>query len=103
MASGRDDLVLICMDDLIENLGVLQIVESRNDRAARSRALTRCVTALTALELGVDREAELAESLLQFYGAAKSLLLDSIRECEIEKIAQLRSDMQEIAAAFRAS
>lgn len=103
MASGRDDLVLICMDDLIENLGVLQIVESRNDRAARSRALTRCVTALTALELGVDREAELAESLLQFYGAAKGLLLDSIRECEIEKIAQLRSDMQEIAAAFRAS
>ena len=35
MASDRDDLVLICLDDLIENLGVLEIVEQRDDRAAQ--------------------------------------------------------------------
>jgi flagellar protein FliS len=103
IASGRDDLVLICLEDLIENLGVLQIVEGRADRAVRSRALTRCVTALTALEMGVDRDADLSASLLQFYGAAKSLLLDSIRECDMVQIAQLQSDMTEIATAFRAA
>lgn len=101
MASGRDDLVLICLDDLIENLGVLQIVESRSDRAARSRTLTRCVTALTALEMGIDRDAELATSLVQFYGAAKNMLLDSIRSVDVDQIASLRNDMQEIATAFR--
>ncbi len=83
MASDRDDLVLICLDDLIENLGVLEIVEQRDDRAARSRTLTRCVTALTALEMGIDREAELASSLAQFYGAAKNLMLDSIRALDL--------------------
>jgi len=103
MASGRDDLVLICLEDLIENLGVLEIAEQRNDRAARSRTLTRCVTALTALEIGIDREADLATSLLQFYGAAKSLLLDSIRFVDLQKIVQLREDMAEIAAAFKAA
>jgi len=103
IASDQNDLVLICLDDLIESLGVLQIVESRNDREARSRTLTRCVTAVTALEIGIDRDAELASSLLQFYGAAKSLLLDSIRVIDVEKIAELQNDMREIATAFRAA
>lgn len=103
LASGRDDLVLICLDDLIENLGVLEIAESRGDRTARSRTLTRCVTALTALEMGIDREAELAASLTQFYGAAKGLLLDSIRVIDLQKIGELRADLREIATAFRAA
>ena len=103
MVSERDDLVLFCLDDLVENLGGLEIAESRGDRAARSRSLTRCVTALTALEIGIDREAEMASSLLQFYGAAKGLLLDSVRNVDLEKIAQLRADMREIASAFRAA
>ena len=63
--------------------------------------LTRCVTALTALEIGIDREAEMADSLAQFYGAAKSMLLDSIRAIDLEQIAQLRGDLREISAAFR--
>ena len=103
MASDRDDLVLICLDDLIENLGVLEIVEQRDDRAARSRTLTRCVTALTALEMGIDREAELASSLAHFYGAAKNLMLDSIRALDLGKVRQLRDDLREIAFAFRAA
>jgi len=103
VTSGREDLILICFDDLIENLGVLEIAETRNDRAVRSRALTRCVTALTALELGIDREAEMAASLAQFYGAAKALLLDSIRVVDLEKIRELRDDLREIALAFRAA
>lgn len=103
IASDRDDLVLICLDDLVENLGMLEIAETRGDRAARSRTLTRCVTALTALEMGIDREAELASALTQFYGAAKSLLLDFVRTIDLRQIGELRSDLREIAAAFRAA
>jgi flagellar protein FliS len=58
---------------------------------------------LTALELGIDREAEMAASLAQFYGAAKALLLDSIRVVDLDKIRELRDDLREIALAFRAA
>ena len=71
------------------------------DRQARSRAITRCVTALTALELGIDRNAEMGATLAQFYGSAKSTLLDSIRQTDARAIAGLKTDFGEIAGAFR--
>ncbi len=103
MGGSRDDLVIFCIEDLIANLGALEIAEARSDRAARSKTLTRCVTALTALELGIDRDAELATSLLQFYGAAKASLLDSIRETDLANIAALKQDFRDIAAAMQAA
>lgn len=103
MGGSRDDLVIFCIEDLIANLGALEIAEARGDRAARSKALTRCVTALTALELGVDREAEMAANLLQFYGAAKISLLDSVRETDLTNIAAMKQDFRDIAKAMRAA
>ena len=103
MGSSRENLVLFCIEDFIQTLGALEFAEMRGDRAARSRTLTRCVTALTALEMGIDREAELASSLAQFYGAAKNLMLDSIRALDLGKVRQLRDDLREIAFAFRAA
>ena len=100
MGSTRENLVLFCIEDFIQTLGVLEFAESRNDRAARSRALTRAITALTALELGVDRSAPMAESLLHFYGSAKTLLLGSIRVTDLRRIAELRQDFRDIATAF---
>ncbi|MBU0669638.1 MAG: flagellar protein FliS [Alphaproteobacteria bacterium] len=103
MGGTRDDLVIFCIEDLIANLGALEFAEARSDRASRSKALTRCVTALTALELGIDREAELATSLLQFYGAAKASLLDSVRETDLAGIATLKQDFRDIAMAMKAA
>ncbi len=103
MGGSRDDLVIFCIEDLIANLGALEIAEARGDRAARSKALTRCVTALTALELGIDRGAELATSLLQFYGAAKVSLLDSVRETDLSNIAAMKQDFRDIAKAMQAA
>ncbi|OBX18848.1 hypothetical protein A9995_09820 [Erythrobacter sp. QSSC1-22B] len=103
MGGSRDDLVIFCIEDLIANLGALEIAEARTDRAARSKALTRCVTALTALELGIDRGAELATSLLQFYGAAKVSLLDSVRETDLSNIAAMKQDFRDIAKAMQAA
>lgn len=103
MGGTRDDLVIFCIEDLIANLGALEIAEARSDRSGRSKALTRCVTALTALELGIDREAELATSLLQFYGAAKASLLDSVRETDLAGIATLKQDFRDIAMAMKAA
>ena len=101
MGSRSGDLVIFCLEDFVENLGALELAQKRGDPAARSKALTRCVTALTALELGIDREADLADSLLQFYGSAKADLLDSIRQTDMAKVAQLRADFSEIIKAFK--
>lgn len=102
MGGSRDDLVIFCIEDLIANLGTLEIAEVRHDRTARSRALTRCVTALTALELGIDREADLARSLLHFYGAARVSLLESVRETDLANIAAMKQDFHDIAKAMQA-
>ncbi|MEO1969662.1 MAG: flagellar protein FliS [Sphingomonadaceae bacterium] len=101
MGADRDDLVIFCLEDLVHNLGALELAEQRGDPAARSRALTRGVTALTALEIGIDREAQLADSLLQFYGSAKATLLDSVRGIDLARIAALKADFSDIAQAFR--
>lgn len=103
MGGTRDDLVIFCIEDLIANIGALEIAEERSDRSARSKALTRCVTALTALELGIDRDAALATSLLQFYGAAKSSLLDSVRETDLGSLRTLKQDFRDIGAAMKAA
>jgi len=102
MGSSRENLVLFCIEDFIQTLGALEFAETRGDRAARSRSLTRAITALTALELGVDRTAPMADSLLHFYGGAKLLLLDSIREIDLSRIAELRQDFRDVAVAFAA-
>lgn len=102
MGSSRENLVLFCIEDFVQTLGALEQAETRNDPAGRSRALTRAVTALTALELGVDRSAPMADSLLHFYGAAKMLLLDSVRAVDLRRIGELRQDFRDIAAAFAA-
>lgn len=102
MGASREDLVIFCIEDLLDNLGALELAEARRDPAARSRALTRGVTALTALELGVDRTAELSDSLLQFYGAAKSVLLDSIRATDLNQISLLKDDFSEVMHALKA-
>jgi len=100
MGSTPENLVLFCIEDFVQTLGALEFAERRGDRAARSRSLTRAITALTALELGVDRDAEMGASLLHFYGAAKTLLLDSIRVIDLGRIAELRQDFRDIATAF---
>ena len=102
MGSSRENLVLFCIEDFVQTLGALEIAEARRDRAARSRSLTRAITALTALELGIDRNAAMADSLLHFYGAAKFLLLDSIRTVDLQRIAELKQDFRDIATAFAA-
>lgn len=101
LGSSREELVLFCLEDFLDNLRHLELADTREDRQARSRAITRCVTALTALELGIDRNAEMGATLAQFYGSAKSTLLDSIRQTDARAIAGLKTDFGEIAGAFR--
>ena len=100
-AATPGDLVLICLDDFLANLVRFEQADLRDDREARSGALTRCITSLTALEMGVNRSAALGQSLLQIYAAAKSALLGMVVTVEVGTLRRIKTDFAEIRDSFR--
>jgi hypothetical protein len=55
---------------------------------------------VTALDMGVDRSAPLAEALLQIYGAARKAVLDSVITFDAERLRAVRQDFVDIAGAL---
>ena len=94
------DIVVYCLDELALTIGMLRQADLRGNRAGRSAAITRGIAILTALEMGVDRENELAGSLLQFYEGSRRLLLNSIGATQVEAIEALRTDVIDIRDAL---
>lgn len=97
------DIVVYCLDELALTIGMLRQADLRGNRAGRSAAITRGIAILTALEMGVDRENELAGSLLQFYEGSRRLLLNSIGTTQVEAIEALRTDVIDIRDALKAA
>lgn len=96
-------LVLLCLEQAIAGLGGALLAHNRADPAARSKALTRALTAITALEMGVDRTAPLASSLLLLYGAARRAVLESVVSFDPTLLTPVRADLVEIETALRGS
>lgn len=103
LGSGKNELTLFCLRELLENIRLFKIYDATDNRVARSSALTRSIMSVTALEMGVDRSADLAPSLLQIYGAAKSEFLNSIREARLKSIEAIERDFSEILYALEAA
>jgi flagellin-specific chaperone FliS len=93
-------LVRLCMEQVINNLGLAIVAHDRKDPAARSKALTGALSAITALDMGVDRSAPLAQALLQLYGAARKAVLDSVVAFDAGLLGQVRQDFIDIARAL---
>jgi flagellar protein FliS len=94
------NLVNLCMEQVISGLGLAIIANHRKDPASRSKALTGALSAITALDMGVDRSAPLAQALLQLYGAARQAVLDSVLAFDADLLAQVRQDFVDIARAL---
>lgn len=94
------DLVRLCLEQAIAGLGQAVIAHERRDPASRSKALTRALSAVTALEMGVDRSARLAEALLQIYAAARKAILDSVIAFDSAMLGTVRQDFVDIARAL---
>jgi len=103
--TGADpmQLVALCYEHLIAALGTALFAHARGDNAAKSSALTRGVSALTALQLGVSGEEGVSAALHQFYEAARRSLLDSVLTFDPGRIDLVRQDFAEIAQAFKAA
>ena len=94
------DLVALCFEQLVTSLGTALVAHRRGDNRLKSQSLTRALSALTALELGVRRDDPLTPALLQLYGAARRAVLDSVPRFDPATIARIRDDFNEIGGAF---
>lgn len=103
LTASPQDMVIMCLDDFLANLVRFEQADLRDDREARSAALTRCITSLTALEMGVDRTAPLGQTLLQFYAAGKLALLGMVVSIEIGRLRAIKADFEDIRRSFRAA
>ncbi len=94
------ELVALCYEHLIGSLGSALYAHERGDNTAKSKALTRALSAVTALQLGVSGEEGVALALRQFYKAARSALLDGALAFDPPRIEKVRQDFAEIATAL---
>lgn len=95
-----EQLVALCYEQLIAALGSALFAHERADNRTKSEALTRAVSALTALLMGVSGEGATARALTHLYEAARRRLLDSVVVFKPEAVKELRNDFREISAAM---
>jgi flagellar protein FliS len=103
--NGADphQLVDMCLEQVIGSLGSAVFAQDRGDNGAKSAALTRAVTALTALLMGVDNNAQAGPALNQLYDSARRSVLDSAVVFNGRRLEMIRADFTEIRQALRQS
>jgi flagellin-specific chaperone FliS len=100
-ASRPADLVHLCIEHLIGALGTALHAAEAGDNQLKSRSLTRALTAVTALQLGVSGEDGVAGALRHMYEAARRTILDCATDYDSRRIATLRTDFVDIGRALR--
>lgn len=95
------DLVHVCYEHLVGALGTAIYAHGNGDNGLKSRSLTRALTAITALQMGVSSEYEIGTALTQFYTAARRAILDSAVDFNAPRIETIRNDFLEISQAMQ--
>lgn len=96
-SADQRELVKMCYERVISSLGSAMHAQSRGDNARKSHALTRAVSALTALQIGVAGDDPMAGALVQFYTAARRAVLDSVLDFDGATLTQVRQDVLDIS------
>lgn len=95
------ELVHLCYEHLISALGTAVHADRITDNSLKSRSMTRALTAITALQLGVSGESDVAAALKHLYESARRTLLDCAIVFDAQKVETLRSDFVEIGRALQ--
>ena len=100
--AGPAELVHLCFEHLVSALGTAVHADMRGDNCLKSRSMTRALTAITALQMGIAGAEGVAGALSQLYEAARRTILDSALQFDAERITELRTDFCEIGQALKA-
>jgi flagellar protein FliS len=101
--ANPQQLVSLCYETLASALGTALYAQQQNDNDLKSRSLTRALSAITALTLGITGDGEVALALRQLYQSARRSILDSAVSFDGDVIAAMRQDFIEISGALSAS
>lgn len=96
-------LVSLCYEQLISALGSALAAHERSDNLLKSQSLTRAVSALTALHLGVSGDEGIAGALRQLYDGSRRSVLDNVLNFDPKMVASIRQDFVDISRAMAAS
>lgn len=100
-ASNPSDLVHLCIEHLIGALGTALHAATYGDNELKSRSITRALTSVTALQLGVVGEDGMAAALRHVYEAARRTILDSATAFDSRRMDTLRTDFVDIGKALK--
>lgn len=100
VGASPQQLVALCYEQLIAALGSAVFAHQNQDNRLKSQSLTRALSALTALQMGVSQEAAIAPALLQMYDAARRTVLDSVLAFDPAKLGIVRQDFIDISRAL---
>ncbi len=93
-------LVGLCYEQLVSSLGSAIFARERGDNRLKSQALTRALSAITALQLGVSGEDATAQALRHLYEATRRAILDSAIDFNGEVLGNIRQDFIDISRAM---
>lgn len=100
-ASKPADLVHLCIEHLVGAIGTALHAAQTGDNGLKSKSITRALTSVTALQLGVSGNDGVSTALRHMYEAARRTILDSATTFDSARMATLRADFLEIGAALR--
>jgi flagellar protein FliS len=103
--AGADagQLVTLCYEQLIGALGSALFAQGRGDNLLKSQSLTRALSAVTALQLGVSGSEGVAAALRQLYEGTRRSILDSALNFDAETLGRIRDDFIDISRAMSAA
>jgi flagellin-specific chaperone FliS len=103
--NGADprQLVGLCYEQLVSSLGSAIFAQERGDNSLKSKALTRALSATTALQLGVSGDDSTAQALRHLYEATRRAVLDSAIQFDAKTLATIRQDFIDISRAMNLS
>jgi flagellar protein FliS len=96
-------LVGMCYETLSSALGSALYAHAQGDNRLKSQSLTRALSAITALQLGVNGDEGVSAALRQLYHSARRSVLDSALDFNPQVIATMRQDFIDIAQALNAA
>ena len=100
LTADQQELVRMCLDRVSNEIASALRAHEGGDRTRRGAGLTGAYAALTALEMGVDRTAQLAEPLLDLYGAARQTILKCVTDFDVAALSHVRDDFREISSSL---
>jgi flagellar biosynthetic protein FliS len=101
--AGADprQLVMLCYEQLGSALGSAIHAAASEDNARKSASLTRALSAITALQMGLDHTQPVALALNSMFESARRTVLDCVIEFDARSLDRLKADFSELASAFR--